>query len=91
MEFFSRLPRSQWGKNELYRYSCIIQCFLRCKILWTQESLIPFGQTALRGGAFGRVSDLVWAILDEMLLGTSAEIKSVVLPILTAPATYSEA
>ena len=60
----------------------------RCQILWTRESVIPSGQTALWGGAFGRISELVSAILDEMLLSNVAEIKPVILPILTAPATY---
>jgi hypothetical protein len=88
---FSVAWRSQWGEKCVVSIQFYYSVFIRCKILWTQESVIPCGQTALWGGAFGRISDLLSAILDEMLLRTLAEIKSVVLPILTAPATYSEA
>jgi hypothetical protein len=90
VEFFSRLPLPV-GKNCIVSIEPYYSMFLSCNTLWTEESVIPSGQTALWGGAFGRISDLVSALLDEMLLATSAEIKSVFLPILTAPATYSEA
>jgi hypothetical protein len=90
VEFFSRLALPVEKK-------CIVSIrlhysvFLKCKMLWTQELLIPCGKTALRGGAAGRVCDPVSAVLAALLPRTLAEIKSTVVPILTARASYSEA